>query len=354
MPHALVLAGTNSQSRSKIYYPLKLKTVPRPSPGPNELLVKIEAAALNHRDVFIRQSLYPNISFQAPLLSDGCGTVVEEGPGCVNSLLEKLVILTPCRGWAENPDGPEDWAEFRTIGGTEPYTGLGAAQHYVVVNESEVEQCPLHLNPAQAAALPSCGLTAWRALFVKSQNAEIGRNILITGIGGGVALNVLQFAQVVGCNIFVTSSSKEKIAKAVQLGARAGVNYHQDDWPAQLKKKLPRDRPFLDAVIDGAGGNIVIKTTPLLKPGGVIVNYGMRESQMTDWPMHAVFKNIELRGSTAGTRMEFADMVAFVAEHKIAPVVSRIVRGLNCVEAIDGLFEDIKGGKQFGKLVIKI
>ncbi|KAG6006384.1 putative secondary metabolism biosynthetic enzyme [Claviceps maximensis] len=356
MPQALVVRQDKTKTKPGCtpYYPLQLKATPKPSPGPKELLVKIEAAALNHRDLFIRQNLYPNISFGSPLLSDGSGTVVEQGPDCTTCFLHKSVVFTPCRGWAESPEGPEDWAKFRTIGGTVPYTNLGTAQHYMVVAEDEVELSPEHLTPAQAAAIPSCGLTAWRALFVKSQNAMQGRNILITGIGGGVALQVLQFARESGCNIFVTSSSQEKIARAEQLGAKAGVIYSQDDWPVQLKRKLPAERPFLDAVIDGAGGDIVVKTTSILKPGGVIVNYGMDTSPLTDWPMHAVFKNIELRGSTAGSRIEFRDMVAFIRDKRIVPIISRTARGLDCVQAIDSLFDDMKMGKQFGKLVIEM
>ncbi|KAG6038975.1 putative secondary metabolism biosynthetic enzyme [Claviceps citrina] len=269
-----------------------LKAISKPSPGPNEILVKIKAAALNHRDLFIRQNLYPNISFKAPLPSDGYGIVIEEGLGCTRNLIHKSVILMPSRGWAESREGPEEWAKFHTVGGTEPDIHRGAAQHYIVVEESEVEQCPEHLTPAQAAALPTCGLTAWRALSVKSRNAKPGRNILITGIGGGVALQALQLAAEIGCNIFVTSSSEDKIAKAKQLGAKTGVIYTHDNWPAQLKQKLPVDRPFLDAVIDGTGGDIVTKTTPLLKPGGVVANYGMAASPLLDWPIQAVLKNI--------------------------------------------------------------
>ncbi|KLU90985.1 hypothetical protein MAPG_09510, partial [Magnaporthiopsis poae ATCC 64411] len=125
-------------------------------------------------------------------------------------------------------------------------------------------------------------------------------------------------------------------------------------WPRALAKLLPAERPFLDAVIDGSGGDIVIRTVPLLKPGGVILMYGMTLSPVLDWPMQAVFKNIELRGTTAGSRAEFADMVKFVGEKKIRPVVSRTVKGLECVDAIEGLFEELKAGKQFGKLVIEV
>lgn len=352
MPHSLTIREIKGKA-GQVYYPLQLNLVLKPSPGPNELLVMIHAAALNHRDFYIRQHLYPGISFKTPLLSDGYGTVVEMGPGCTSDLLHKRVLLTPCRGWHTNPDGPEDYSKFGGIGGTEPYH-LGTAQNYIVVHESEVEPSPQHVNAVEGAALPSVGLTAWRALVTKSGNAKPGHNILITGIGGGVALQVLQFGIALGCNMYVTSGDEAKISKAQQLGAKGGVVYKNEEWEKTLGKMLPAERPYLDAVIDGAGGDIVSKTMNILKPGGVISCYGMTVAPVMDWLMHAVLKNIELKGSTLGSRTEFKDMVNFVREKKIRPIISRTVKGLDCLDAIDDLFEDMRFGKQFGKLVIEI
>lgn len=70
--------------------------------------------------------------------------------------------------------------------------------------------------------------------------------------------------------------------------------------------------------------------------------------------MSAVLNNLELRGSTMGSRKEFKDMVAFVNEKKIKPIVSRVVKGIDNIEEIDGLFEDMKKGSQFGKLIIEV
>jgi NADPH:quinone reductase-like Zn-dependent oxidoreductase len=142
---------------------------------------------------------------------------------------------------------------------------LGTLQEVVVVNEEEVEEAPSHLSPVEAAALPLTGLTGWRALVTKSGNAVEGRNILVTGIGGGVALNVLQFAVAKGCNVFVTSGNEEKIKKAKKMGAKGGVSYRREGWEKELKQQLPRDRPYIDAIIDGAGGDIVSKAVRLLK-----------------------------------------------------------------------------------------
>jgi NADPH:quinone reductase-like Zn-dependent oxidoreductase len=355
MPHTLTIKQKKGKP-GQVYYPLQLNAVPKPSAGPRELLIRIQAAALNHRDVFIRQHLYPDISFKAPLFSDACGTVVDTGTGCVRAaeLLNKLVVLTPFRGWDANLGGPEDWSKFSTIGGTGPRTHLGGAQTYVVVDESEVELCPEHLSAVEGAALPSCGVTAWRAVTTKSGPAQPGCNMLITGIGGGVALQSLQFALALGYNVYVTSGSEAKLLKAQLLGAKGGVLYTNDEWPKELAKLLPAEQPYLDAVIDGAGGDIIVRTIPLLKPGGVISCYGMTVAPVMDWPMQAVMKNIELRGTTLGSRIEFRDMVDFVRKHGIRPVISRSVKGLDCVDAIDGLFEEMRAGKQYGKLVVEI
>lgn len=359
MPHTITLKEKKAKA-GKFWFPLQLNLVPKPTPGPHEVLIKMEAAALNHRDYFLRQNLYPGLSFKSPMFSDGCGTVVELGPDCALAhLLGQRVVLTPFRGWQSNPEGPEDESRFSTIGGVNPHNErghdtLGMGQNYVAVHESEVELLPDHLSPLEGAALPCCGITAWRALMVKSGNAQPGRNLLITGIGGGVALQALLFAVPLGLRVWVTSGSDDKIARAVQLGAQGGVNYRQDGWDKRLAALLPPERPRIDAVLDGAGGNIVTKAMAVLKPGGVIASYGMTLGPVMDWPMPAALRNLELRGSILGSRAEFADMVRFVREHKVRPIVSRSVKGLDCLDAIDGLFDDIKNGSQFGKLVIEM
>ncbi|MCJ1318760.1 hypothetical protein MMC15_004091 [Xylographa vitiligo] len=335
------------------YHTLTLINVPTPTPKPHELLIELTAAALNHRDLYIRQNLYPGISFQHPLLADGCGIVLPHPASAASpTTVSKRVIINPGTGWRSDPIGPE--SAYTVLGGTAT-TPLGTLQERIAVPADDVQLAPAHLSDAEAAALPLAGLTAWRAFHTKSANAAAGRNILVTGIGGGVAIMVLLFAVATGCHVFVTSSSPAKIARAQAMGAKGGVDYTDaDGWPRRLKALLPRERPFLDAVIDGAGGDIVGSTWRLLKLGGVVVSYGMTTLGAPTLPMQAVMKNIEVKGSTMGSRQEFAEMVRFVGETKIRPVVDRVVGGVEDLEAIDGLYEDLKTGKQFGKLVVRI
>ncbi len=328
---------------------LNLKDIPEPQPKNGEVSVKILAAALNHRDLFIRHSLYPAISFDGvPMLADGCGTVTSSSP----KFAGKRVILTPSHGWDSSPDGPE-MGGITILGGTTTIP-LGTAQEMVAVSENEIEVVPEHLSDEEAAALPLTGLTAWRAFVTKSDNAIEGRNILVTGIGGGVALNVLQFAVAKGCNVYVTSGSEDKIEKAKKLGAKGGVSYKSESWDKYLLKQLPTDRPFIDAVIDGAGGDIVKRSLRFIKQGGIIVSYGMTLGPALQYSMAAVLRNVEMRGSTMGSRKEFRDMVAFVNEKKIVPVVSRVVEGLRNLEGVESLFQEMEKGSQFGKLVIRV
>ncbi|KAJ5679180.1 hypothetical protein N7462_007424 [Penicillium macrosclerotiorum] len=325
----------------QVYYPLSLRTLPQPSPQGKELLVKLTAASLNHRDLFLRQHLYPGVTFDVPLLADGVGVVVGAGPdvSSPDRWQGKRVILNPGVGWKDSPDGPEEATGYRIMGGTKVYT-KGTLQEYITIDEAEVEEAPEHLSDAEAAALPLTGLTGWRALVSKAgdRNSQDGAAVLVTGIGGGVALMV---------------SSQEKIQKAIELGASGGVSYKEEGWDKKLLGMLPSGKKNFDAIIDGAGGDSIEKAARLLKAGGVLSVYGMTVSPKMPFTMQTVLKNIDVRGSTMGSRKEFKEMVEFVNTQKIHPVVSRILKtDIEDLVAIDGLFEDMKEGKQFGKLVI--
>lgn len=359
MPYALTVKKVPGKP-GQVYYPLQLQEIPRPTPGPGELLVRMRAAALNHRDLFIRQHLYPGISFDHPLLSDGYGIVEEVGPGCQRPQVATAgtaVLLSPIRHWIDQVDGPEDPDRLTALGGVSG-TDAGTAIDYLCVPEDDLEPAPAHLTPAEAAALPMIGLTAWRALVTKS-GVRVGgprRNILVTGIGGGVAIAATQIALAHGCRVYVTSGDPAKLARArVELGAHGGALYRDADWDRQVLAQLPAGELF-DVIVDGAGGDIIKRATRLLRPGGIVASYGMTVGPKMDWLMQAVMRNIELRGSTMGSRAEFRAMVAFVREHQIRPVVSRVVSGglspAN-LPAIDGLFDDIQAGRQFGKLVLE-
>ena len=257
MPKAISIEKVDGKP-GQVYYPLVHVDLPEPKPKDNEVVVRISAAALNHRDLFVRQHLYPGISFGVPLLADGCGIVVDAGSSA-QKWKGKRVILNPGTGWKDDPDGPESPKGYAILGGTKT-NPLGTLGETVTIGAEELEEAPSHLSSVEAAALPLTGLTAWRAVSTKSGSAKKGRNVLITGIGGGVALMALSFAVAAGANVYVSSGNEEKLKKAKDLGAAGGVNYKNKDWEKQLLLQLPKDRPQLDAIIDGAGGDIIEKS----------------------------------------------------------------------------------------------
>jgi NADPH:quinone reductase-like Zn-dependent oxidoreductase len=229
MPSAIAVRQIQGKPGS-VYYPLEKVELPNPSPKANEVVVKISAAALNHRDLFIRQHLYPAIGFGVPLLADGCGTVVATGSSPqAQNWKGKRVVLNPGTGWKDDPEGPENPAGYKILGGTK-VNPTGTLADHIVIDAAELEEAPAHLNDVEAASIPLTGLTAWRAVISKSGNAKPGRNILVTGIGGGVAIMALLFATAAGARVYVTSGSEEKIQKARELGAAGGVNYKDKDW----------------------------------------------------------------------------------------------------------------------------
>ena len=249
----------------EVYYPTEIRSYTETEPGDEEVIVRISAVSLNHRDLFIRQHLYPGTTFNVPLCSDGCGTVISTGKSpAASALLHKRVIVNPGCGWQKAPEGPEDQSGYKILGGTK-LNLKGTLAETIRVAWSDVEEAPSHLSDLEAAALPLTGLTAWRALVTKSGNAVAGRNILITGIGGGVALMLLAYCVAFGINAYVSSSDTAKLTKARALGARGGVKYNQKGWEQELLAQLPVDRRYFDAIIDGAGGNIVQSGVKLLK-----------------------------------------------------------------------------------------
>ncbi|RMD40507.1 hypothetical protein DV735_g4622, partial [Chaetothyriales sp. CBS 134920] len=372
MPKAISISKAEGRP-GQVFHPLSLDEVPLPSATGTQVVVKIYAAALNHRDLFIRQSLYPGTAFGVPLLADGCGLVIEVGPQADKSWEGKRVVINPGTGWSDSVEGPEEEGGYKILGGTKLYPN-GTLQEYILIEQSELEEAPHHLTAVEAAALPLTGLTAWRAVYIKCgpHNLKPGKNILVTGIGGGVALMALELARAAGANVWVTSSSEEKIQRAVQLGAAGGVNYKEENWDKKLLGILPKENKQIDAIVDGAGSDVVDKGTRILKAsqpaglidhvlcvlicrqaGGIISVYGMTVNPVMPFSMRAVLKNIEVKGSTMGSRKEFKDMIDFINTNKARPVVSRVVQGLD-LDAVNSLFGDMKQASQFGKLVVEI
>ncbi len=320
---------------------LRLEEVPDPQPGPGEVVVRLHAAALNHRDVFIVQKLYPNIKLPAILGSDGAGVVSAVGEGVSAELLGQEVVVNPSLEWGddERTQGPK----YRILGMPEE----GTFAEFIKVPAENVNPKPAHLSFAEAAALPLAGLTAYRAVVTRAQ-VKTGETVLVTGIGGGVATFALQIAKALGARVFVTSGSDEKLARAQSLGADGGVNYKTADWGKQLVA-LTGGGP--DVVIDSAGGDALETSARILKQAGRIVFYGATTGLAKNLDLYRLFfKQATLMGSTMGSPREFAALLDLYAKEQIHPVVDQVFPLAEAAAA----HRHMEEAGQCGKIVLQI
>lgn len=328
---ATVLTGVKS--------PLEIRQVPDLAAAPGQAIVRLKAAALNHRDLWTQLGLYPNIKVPITLGSDGAGLVTSVGPEAVATWVGREVIINPAIEWGTDPRA--QGLDFRILG--LPDHGTFAEQ--VSIPVANLAPKPAHLTWEQAAALPLAGLTAWRALFTRAQ-LKAGERVLVTGVGGGAALFALQFAVAAGAEVWVTSGSAEKIARAQKLGARGGVNYRDAGWGPALQKEAGG---LFDVIVDSAGGDGFASLIELTRPGGRIVFFGATTGNPPGLDLRkCFFRQINLLGTTMGSPQDFAGMISFVASHKITPVVDRVFPLARADEAL----RHLEAGTQFGKLVL--
>lgn len=319
---------------------LKIEEVEKPVPGHGELLVKVKYAALNHRDEWIRKGQYAKIQYPSILGSDGMGTVEEIGEGVNGSWRQKEVIINPNIDWGNDPEA--QGKSYKILG----MPDQGTLAQYIKVKEDRLELKPAYLSPEQAAALPLAGLTAYNALFNKGKINE-KMNVLINGVGGGVAQFAFQFALATGANIWVSSSKEEVLEKCISMGAKGRINYHRPDAFERLKS----ESQGFDLIIDSAGGDQMNNLVGVLKPKGKLVFYGATLGLPSSLNLRQIFWNhLQIIGSTMGSDLDFKKMIAFVEKNKIEPIIDKV---FNWEEA-DKAFDRMAVGAQFGKIVVKV
>jgi NADPH:quinone reductase-like Zn-dependent oxidoreductase len=197
--------------------------------------------------------------------------------------------------------------------------GPGTLAQYICVPAESALDKPAYLSFEEAAAIPLAALTAWRGLVTKAALAP-GDNLLITGVGGGVATFALQIAVALGANVFVTSGNDETLKRAAQLGARGGFNYKDEAWPKALRKAAPG----LDVVFDGAPAASFAGYSRALSRGARVVVYGSTAG--AQFPCNApelFLKNISLMGTNVGTLGELRRVVDFLSQHQLHPAIDR-------------------------------
>ena len=322
---------------------LSFEYAPDPEPGSGETVVRLRAAALNRRDVFVTRGQYPGAKPEAlPVIlgSDGSGEVVARGDGAAGPDEGTEVVVNPALYWGDDPQKPGK--EYRILGLPDD----GTFAQLVKVPAENVFPKPSHLSHEEAAAIPLGALTAYRALVTRGGVKE-GETIVVPGIGSGVATFVVQLAVGLGAHVFVTSGSDEKIEKAKELGAEGGVNYNSEDWSRELKSMTGG----VDLSVDHVGGEAFDAMVSLAKPGSRIVTYGATAGPKVTVVMPRIFlKHLTVLGTAMGTNEEFGSMLDLYAEHGLRPTINESFP----LQEVAAAMERMEEGAGMGKIVLDV
>src|SRR5215217_2250216 len=322
---------------------LSYEDAPDPEPSPGETVVRLHAAALNRRDVFVTRGQYPGAKPEAlPVIlgSDGSGEVVARGEGADGPDEGTEVVVNPALYWGDDPQKPGK--NYRILG----LPDNGTFAQLVKVPAENVLPKPSHLSHEEAAAIPLGALTAYRALVTRG-GVQQGETVVVPGIGSGVATFVVQMAAALGARVFVTSGSDEKLEKAKELGAEDGVNYKSENWSKELKGMIGG----ADLSVDHVGGEAFDALVSLAKPGTRIVTFGATAGPKVSVVMPRIFlKHLTVLGTAMGTNEEFGAMLDLYAEHGLRPTINETFP-LQEMAAAMGHMEE---GTGIGKIVLDI
>lgn len=310
---------------------------PRPEAG--EVLVKVEAASLNYRDLLVAKAKPAGL---IPV-SDGAGVVVEIGAGVTRWQVGDRVTAGFFRDWI---DGPFEAAYHGSARGGGSVNGM--LTRYVVARENQLAAIPDSLSAEQAATLPCAGTTAWSALFNRAK-LKAGDTVLVQGTGG-VSIFGLQLAAAAGARVIVTSSSDEKLERARSLGAWQTINYvTHPEWDEVVLRLT--DGLGVMHILDTAGQGTFERSLKAVRAGGSIAQIGGLAGfgpQLNLMRLQLI--NADIHGINVGSVASLQALSDYLAEHKIAPVIDHIYDFDQAPQAYD----DLAAGRAFGKLVIRL
>jgi NADPH:quinone reductase-like Zn-dependent oxidoreductase len=318
---------------------LRLETRALPEPGAGEVLVRMTAAAINHRDLGILAGAYP-VQAEVIPFSDGAGIVEAVGPGVSKWAAGDPVISSFYPDWESGPANAANHA--RSLGCETD----GVLAEHAILPASALTCAPKTLDPTAAATLPCAGLTAWSALFTEG-HLRAGETVLIQGTGG-VAIFALQLARMAGARAIVLTSDAAKADRACSLGADHIINYRETpEWAEAVLAATNGEG--VDLIIELGGQDTLPHSLNCVKVGGRICVIGVLSGLVAPVPVPPIlFRHIHLTGITVGHRSDLAALVRAVDANGIVPIVDG---SFDFDDARDA-YRALPQAKHFGKLVV--
>jgi zinc-binding alcohol dehydrogenase/oxidoreductase len=311
---------------------LRYEDAPDPSPGPGEVLLRLRAASLNHLDLWVRKGL-PSVPKPRILGADGAGLVEAVGEGVDGFRQGDRVVINP---------GVEHGSRITVIG---EHTD-GTHAELIAVPATNVHALPDELTFEEAAAFPLVFETAYRMLVTRAALRE-GEWVLIWGIGAGVATAALAIAKALGARAIVTSTSEEKLARALELGADEAIATAD----ARDRVKEVTEGRGADLVVEHVGEATWATSLAAVRTGGRVVVCGATSGPNPPAQLHRVWwKQLTIYGSTMGTNEDFAGAYELVKSGRAKPVIDSVYPLAEARAA----HERMEAGEQLGKIVFDI
>jgi len=328
---------------------LQFEEAPQPKPGPNEVVVKVKACALNHLDIWARQGTR-NERIPLPHISgsDISGEIYETGsPADKHSKGERALVAPgiSCGSCDYCTNGWDSLCEsYKIIG----YETQGGYAEYVSVPVSNILPIPDKLTYEQSAAVPLVFLTAWHMLVSRARLIP-GETVLVWAAGSGVGSAAIQVARLLGATVIATVGSDSKSEKAQKLGADFVLNHHTQDIPGEVKR-LTNGRKA-NVVFDHIGQATWEKSMRSMAPAGRLVNCGVTSGGKAEIDIRYVFvKQFSLMGSYMGGRGELLKVLSFFQDGKLRPVVDSVFPLAEAVKAQTKM----ERSEHFGKIVLRV
>ncbi|SPP66566.1 zinc-binding dehydrogenase [Nitrospira lenta] len=328
---------------------LVYEELPTPTIGPDEVLVKVKACALNHLDIWIRQG---NPAYPMPMPhvsgSDVAGIVEQVGAQADLVTVGQRVFISP---------GISCWKCAQCLAGRDnfcrSYSLLGAMMHggyaeYVKVPFRNVLPIPENLSFEQAAAFPLVSVTASHMLFAQA-GLQHGETVLIMGGGSGVGTMAIQMAKLAGARVITTVGSDDKIPKAVVLGADAVINHTKEKVADRVK--LLTEGHGVDVVIEHIGPEVWESCLASLAKGGRLITCGATTGAEVKVDLRYVYsRQYTIKGSYMGTRAELVKVAELMGQTRLISVIDRTYP-LSEARAAQ---EQMLSRKVFGKIVLTV
>ena len=325
---------------------VRIENVDVPEPGPGAVLLRVEAAAMNHLDLWVRRGLPIETTMPHIGGSDVAGRIEATGPAVQDLDWSTRYVVDPSIGcgeceWCRRGDVPL-CVRFQILG---EHTNGGFAE-FVVVPAANLYAVPDSLPLEIAAAAPLATLTAYRALVTRAR-LRSGETVLVTGASGGVSTAAIQIAKHVGARVYAVTSA-EYVDRVRALGADVVYDRAQVDFSREIWRET--DRRGVDVIIDSVGEAFFAQNVRTLARGGRLVVYGATTGPQAQMDLRVVFwKQVEVLGSTMATPAEFRDAMALVVQGAVQPVVDCVMP----LEQARDAHERLESGAAFGKIVLR-